>query len=195
MNDENVIVCASYFAANSDYSSYRNHFEKLLFHTQSLKSGKISVFGYYNLPKVSWFSDPLHFLPLEYINPNMRNVLQDLVHLYSELDFIQHLSPLPNKGYTLDLLFSQHDLIVESPFDLVRTDVHHVSTFATINIISSTDQSVSTYKDFKNADYVTINRNLLEIDWNNIFIEQDLEANVDKFNCILNSEISKPCSC
>ena len=98
MNDENVIVCSSYFAPNSDYSSYRNHFDKLIFHTQSLKSGKIIVFGDYNVPKVSWFSDPLHFLPLEYINLNMRNVLQDLIHLYSELDFILHLSPFAKQG-------------------------------------------------------------------------------------------------
>ena len=109
MNDENFIVCISYFAPNSDYSSYRNHLDKLLFHIHSLKSEKIIVLGDFNLSKVSWFSDPLHFLPLEYINPNMRNVLHNLIHLYSEFDFIQHLALLPNKGYTLDLLFSQHD--------------------------------------------------------------------------------------
>ena len=54
-------------------------------------------------------------------------------------------------------------LLLNHPFYLVRTDAHHVSTFATINITSGTDRSASTYKDFKNADYATINRNLLEI--------------------------------
>ena len=43
LNDETVIVCASYFAPNSDYSSYRNHFDKILFHTHTLKSEKIIV--------------------------------------------------------------------------------------------------------------------------------------------------------
>ena len=151
LNDDNIIIAASYFAPNSDHAVYKSHFDRLSYHITSLNCNKIIALGDYNLPKVSWFSDPLHFLPLEYINPSHREILQELTHFYSELDLIQHLSPIPAKGYTLDLLFSQQDLItiIDSPFDLLNTDAHHVSTFASINITSSIEHTVSSFKELK----------------------------------------------
>lgn len=189
---ENIIVCASYFAPNSDHSTYKNHFDKLLQHSNKLNNDKIIALGDYNLPKVSWFSDPLHYLPLEYISPNMRDVLSDLVHVYSDFDCVQHFTPLPSKGYTLDLLFAQPSFIniLDTKLDLITTDKHHVPTVLTINTNTNHTQSKVTYRDFKNADYSAINLNLERIDWDSIVNISDLDLCVQNFYSVINAEIT-----
>ena len=100
-DDYSFSVCASYFPPGSDISVFKHHFDLLHSFTNKLKCDKVILLGDY-LPRSFWFSDFLHYLPLEYINPNMRDVLQELVQNYSMFDLIQHFTPLPTEGYSLD---------------------------------------------------------------------------------------------
>ena len=88
--------------------------------TNRLKCDKVIFLGDYNLPRISWFSDPLHYLPLA------------LVQNYSMFDLIQHFTPLPTEGYSLDLLFAVQSFVTisDTPFDLLKIDNHHVSLLA-----------------------------------------------------------------
>ena len=100
----------------------------------------------------------------------------------------------PTKEYSLDLLFSSlHDVKYEKPLDILSNpDVHHPPALFSFSLKcdNSLDFSVS-YKDFRSAIYVNINRELSIINWSHEFLNCDCDTKAEKFYSIINKLIDK----
>ena len=107
-------------------------------------------------------------------------------------DLIQHLTPLPTKGYSLDLLFAEQSFVTisDTPLDLLKTDDHHVSSLVYVNTSLSTSASLIPFKDFKNADYDKINNVLENVVWNDLLDTNDLDLSVNRFCQVINDVIT-----
>ena len=186
-----IILCVSYLQPKSKKELYLEHSQAAETISNKFPDHQFIFIGDYNLPYVQWKTNPLHYKPVEYIDPNERSSADTICTTYSSLGLQQFLPICDKKGYTLDLLFAPPDLI--SPIDLreqlLPTDSHHTSHFCKLqhdSIISST-----TFKrNFSAANYDTIVSDLCNANWDSVLLDEDLDANVNNFYNILNKAVT-----
>jgi len=102
---------------------------------------------------------------------------------------------VPNThGYTLDLVFSNIDTfpvkIANTP--IVSADPYHSPLFIYFPIHSyKTPHDTHTYRDYKSADYKSMNHYLRSFDWENTFSLYTVDDSAVVFNDALLSSINK----
>lgn len=152
------------------------------------------LFGDYNLPLATWaysLDDGLSVAcPQNY-------PAKVLAESFSYLDFTQS-NTIPNQhGVFLDLIFgsindNQKLSVYQAVDTLLPNNYHHVSVTCVINYCTSVHQVdyTTTYLDFRNADFVSLNDYLCSVDWESLFDKSDINSSSKKFYEVLFNAIS-----
>ena len=80
--DISVLLSVAYFSPKLELTVQNSHLNSVQSLVALHNCDSFELLSDYNLPKVSWFSDPLHYLPLEYISPTSEAILRKLI-IYS----------------------------------------------------------------------------------------------------------------
>ena len=88
-----ILLSVAYFSSRSDLAVYNRRLNSVQSLVTFHNCDSIVFLGVYNLPKVTWLSDPLHYLPFEYINLTSKAVFSELIQFYSFHNSVQDLPP------------------------------------------------------------------------------------------------------
>ena len=155
---------------------------------------KLLIIGDFNLSRINWSNgELLGFLTIEPVRQIIRSAATCIRNSFASLDLKQHYPVHSQKGYTLDLLFS--DTVIEtikSLDSLVKCDTHHESAFF------SFDMGLQQYVDyervvynFNRANFSGISESLNQVDWDNELDHANIDTCVSNFYDMLNVAIEE----
>lgn len=180
-----LFIFASYIPPNSSYDIYDTHFRNCSYYLDDLKNFQHVIFvGDFNLGKITW--NPKSYVPF-ISSSDIESLLLDFLSL---CNLMQINTILNENSRLLDLVLVDNDLILDifPPIcPLFNKSFHHsplVIEFSVINyqpLISNNNQ----FFDFKNADFVSLNTFLNSFDWNEVFVNVNLDNMYSKFLDIL----------
>ncbi|KAJ8672184.1 hypothetical protein QAD02_003443 [Eretmocerus hayati] len=109
------------------------------------------------MPDISWPNHQLQFSMNNRLNPDNQQRSDAICQLFSSMDLNQWMPEHPDKGYTLDLIFTQHRLleIADQQDQLAPCDPHHKVFFGELKVLNGSkfpSESRVEY-DFRSADY------------------------------------------
>lgn len=133
---------------------------------------KNAVFiGDFNLPKIDWNLHTSDRFGYDFMNACFDNNFRQYV------DFATHL-----KNNTLDLVFSNSEniLLIENLGPLSSSD--HVMMLVETNFGINCEKILLERLDWKNADYDTMSKDLLDIDWRDL---NEMESTEMKWQCFV----------
>lgn len=112
------------------------------------------------------------------------------VNMLNLSDLSQKCSIFNYSGVILDLILSNADVVVKeiSRMDsLVEIDPHHPALCVELDLLETPQfrYDASSYLQFWKADYNVINTKLLDVDWDVMFLSNDLSYMLNKFYDIL----------
>ena len=196
----NVVVIAAYLppvSTNFSSGDLISKFEALCKIVDNIQSmypqDRMIVVGDFNLSKVQWgFQDILNWLPIDPVSETIRSAATKLRNLLAPLDMKQFYPLHPNKGYSLDLLFS--NLAVEgciSQDPLVRCDEHHIPALFTFEVgVKNLVKFDRIVYNFKKANVQGIVDTLNSVDWNVSLSADSVDDCVAEFYEVLNNAVS-----
>lgn len=204
-----LIIGAVYIPPDSKYEVYQWHSETLARITDFFTSYEMLVFGDYNLRKITWSNDkPSKVTFLNGCNKTESELASFAQSQLSLFNFSQYFPVHPNKGYTLDLFFSNLENVnidsCECTDSLIVTDRHHQYLEANIKFFGSYQNNNNFFRtknknfntDFNSnrnyflANFDQINIDLLETDWDSLSIFTDVNLMVNKFYSLIYKNIS-----
>ena len=188
-----------YIRPQSTIEVYEAHMKALRDITEMMSSEDILVLsGDFNLPKLSWFTDemddPEIAIPINASGKRELTIL-DTCH---ELGLHQ-INKICNDNHTmLDLIWTNCVELVSclsSEYHLLKHETHHPAFEIRIHENFQNKQNEAEYetkyRNFLGADYDLINNELLNIDWEDVLVGNDLDSDVNKFYNNINSIISQ----
>lgn len=193
INNLNYIIGGVYIPPRRDVINYRFHKKSMKELTNKFPLHRFLICGDFNLPYTQWSNDD--FLSANYTGNDSLveingKVLKDC---YSSHGFWQHYPIHPDKGYTLDLLFTSslcNFKIIPSFDSLVRVEAHnHIPICGELSdAIFAPIKPESFELNFNKANYAQINSELQKVDWVHEISSLDLESSCkffyDKINGI-----------
>ena len=203
-----IIVGAVYISSDSKAETYLWHDETLAHLNDIYTSHEMMIFGDYNLRKVTWSKDrPSKVCSLINCSNNESELANFVQNQLSLFNFSQNFPNHPNKGYTLDLFFSNlKDVNIdscESTDYLIITDRHHLYLEANLKFFGVSENnsfsqkqytdSINDYnynRNFFQANFNQINLDILETDWDNLLYNSDVNFMIKNFYSIIYKSIS-----
>lgn len=179
-----IILCCAYIPPGSDYDRYASHISEInSFVNQASPETKIFVIGDFNLKNTSWMREndqDIHYLPIQVRLPEEALFVDEM----AACDLVQ-ICGLPNQNNRfLDLLFTNDEescqLKVCQP--LINIEAHHNAMSLAINVNQLWYESCDvlpmggpqkTSLNFRRLNEGAISRALRDIDWRNVFLQND----------------------
>ncbi|XP_031788975.1 uncharacterized protein LOC116417938 [Nasonia vitripennis] len=188
-----MILGAVYLQLNSDTTRYQEYVDGLEIVAEANADCQLVMVGDYNLPSVTWHSNPLQFAQIGYVDPGHRMKAELICGCFSSLGLSQLIPPHSSKDYSLDLLFGSPDFIdlFELNEQLVPTDGHHVPSAFNVNICCDSDFVPVSKRNFFAADYESIVNHLSDVDWDSILSSDCLDDILCGFYNVVGTCISK----
>lgn len=191
-----ILLGVAYFPPHldstvEDYQFHANYVENL---SSNLQDHEIIIFGDYNLPNIKWNSENyLDFNTDENTSALTRQKTAIISNSFSFLGLGQYFPIKQSKGYTLDLAFSSLQLVLEQSLDyLLPPCRHHDYAYFEVPFSHSTVLNFTSVQfNFFKGDYEAINSALSETCWSDIFINNDIDSNIERFYKVLFDVISK----
>lgn len=169
------LLALAYIPPNSDVQQYQDFCFKLEELAESLPDHSPIIIGDLNIPNVNWSVNDKSEISLDTSNCKNKNVslsAKELESTMSNLGLTQHHPELISKGYTLDLVFGEPEVLSCEEFadPLYKTDKNHITSHIKVNLLSPehVNQTLMTQYDYKNADITAINNCLKEINWGSL---------------------------
>lgn len=188
------LVVGSFYAPYVNPGTYAMHFEVIELLMDKFRDYEFMIMGDYNLRETLWTN---HGGLSEGLLANCfcsDTLVQEcsiaVMNMFSYFGMSQYFPVHHSKGYTLDLAFStitegNVKQLVSSDF-LVPCDPHHDQVFLEIGCMKSDYiKCVKNKLDFRNADYVAINSELLSTNWESLFIENCVDKCTDIFYSVI----------
>lgn len=191
INKVNFICCVIYIRPAYSISDYFHHTKIISDLSNKFPDYNFIIAGDFNIPKISWSNNPVKFKVIDYVPPLKINCAKLLCDTFSSMD-ISQIFPLHKiKNYSLDLFFAPTQLVSLEDLDepLLRCDSHHVPCYFKIDIPVFEVGDTSVHRNFYKADFISINKTLMETNWDDVLDSVDINVNVDKFYHILHGVI------
>ena len=189
-----ILLALAYIPPDSSCDTYSAFLNVLDDHAASLPDYRVIVGGDFNLRNTLWLNDPLDIGYCNYTPPSVRDNANRVHTAFNMHGSRQYYPVHPAKGYTLDLLFAPENCVVNLSCDdpLVSCDGHHMAQYFSIAVPTnhSVDNSVLLKRDFYGCDYALLNEHLGEVNWDTVFTENDINANVSTFNDLIAHNIA-----
>lgn len=185
-NETTIIIGCVYFPPNSSVQAYQNFVDTLESIRRKHKRAKFLIAGDFNLPTVSWVNEEGLLVPSDLSSPMAETLITGMF-----LNELQQVNHLPNEfGRYLDLAFCDGlaDATVEgSQYHLSRVVPHHIPlemhfSLTSPPILKDDDEVVY---NFDKADYPSLNRYLLDVDWQWLEKCNDVDNAVERFYAII----------
>lgn len=179
LNMKNFYITCSYIPPNSNQSLYFDHIEAVKTVLSSSNSqDSICVTGDFNLPFINWDKDPdsSNLLPIcsNSWTDSFFNALSDLCLF--QLNNIRNIN-----GKLLDLIFvnDPSDFVINRSLPItLPEDRHHPTLELTCSLESlfliKYNRRVDKVYNFKSTNYLELNQQLREINWNNVLLNNCL---------------------
>lgn len=182
-NTAQTLISAVYIPNNSQLAVYNMHFDLMDNLINSGNFDNVLLLGDYNIPMANWMRPHSDFNSFTCTgNSAICNRLRNFMTVHDVLQY-NHLTN--TYGRTLDLLIANTNCFVYKPKqDLVQADNHHPPfyTLLSLNIKLTRLRPLSTPRyNFRKADYILINKDIDEIDWDLELGEGTPEKNVEVF--------------
>jgi len=194
ISNQTIFMGACYLPPSSDLSKFEYIFNSVDAVSQQItEHDDIMLFGDFNRPNLDFIPDddnPNIYLPCN-ISDKIDEGLMDSV--YSN-DLYQISNVRNSRNVQLDLIFSSitdNVIISEASVDeqIFKNSIHHSAIVLTYNFDlphEKVSYNKTYYFDFRNADYVKINNQLLNTDWNFLnTVNNDLITMTEIFDSIL----------
>lgn len=186
INSTKYIFCAVYFTPHSHIELYQHHCERIEAVVEEYSDCKIYIIGDYNLPDVLWLEDEEN---VQYVQTS--NIVGELIGgtiAYTNLRQVNNI--LNVNKVILDLVISNcYSLLVNcADASLVPCDMHHPALFFTIftNLPKQTLSYNYTVPDFENCDFNSLNNFLININFDDLFLNCDTDTAIEKFYDVIN---------
>ena len=191
---DKIIISVVYIQPDSDKLIYDKYFQSLQTISDKYSDAKIMSFGDFNLPNIRWSETvPLNYDLLKYVDPNLSSAIDILCSVCNFMGLSQVYPVHSLKGYTLDLLLTNiYNIHVSTPTEeILSTDQHHEAKIFTVNLDNKINfiNDTRKNKNFFIANYSIINHQLFLINWDELFVNKDLETNLNDFYSIINNLI------
>ena len=151
--------------------------------------------GDFNLPRVTWNNSSYSF------NNDCTNLTKDCCNLvmnsFKKLNMNQFNNFVNYKNNILDLIFTNLDIDISccidpvSVVDVAHPPLHLQVKMRNFNSLFSKLNFNFSFFDYKKGDFNSINNNLNQINWDQLFYNNNIEDAAKKFYNILNENISK----
>ncbi|XP_055307195.1 uncharacterized protein LOC129571418 [Sitodiplosis mosellana] len=204
-NGRNLILAQVYIRPDSPLEVYKAHMNALREVASKAKQNDILlVSGDFNLRNLIWYTcnandahDPdIKFEPNPEIAVAVNAVSEKekiIIDTCHELGLFQICTHHNENKRMLDLLWTNEPNMFTcnmSKSNIAKNETHHQALEVIIHdTIDSKSDDVITYKDFKHADYTSINNFFDNANWNNVFNGMDLNDAIDQFYAIVNTAI------
>lgn len=194
-----LYVCCLYIAPDSTDLIYSKHIQSINIKMKLLnENDSVLIFGDFNLPNIVWkdiceFDSDLK----NYLIPfDVKFVKESCIVDGMSFNNLLQINSIRNCNFNLlDLVFCniENDCkIYKSDYPLVSVDKYHVPVEIIIQIEAYTPlEDVSSFRDFKKANYSIINTELESHDWQKLLTCTDVDCDVEMFYNIVMNIINK----
>mgnify|MGYP005984935793 CR=1 FL=1 len=193
VGDSNIILGACYIPPGSDSTIYSDHVNLTNSIVNENPDHIICVIGDYNLPNLQWCPYNSDIQNEGYYAQKINSTIERIVcDGMSYAGLSQHNCIRNNNSVILDLVFSNHRILVCNSLPLLKCDVHHPSIIMKICDIHTPtygSNQLPYYRDFKNAPYELLNNIFSNINWDFLNNFSDINECVDAFYQVINSHI------
>lgn len=182
----NYCIGAIYIPPKQCHQIYVDYFDSLqnALLDQSKNVTNFIIVGDFNLPKLSWtIGDPYK----QRVSDSDTNVIHRCIGNFMTVLSCYQINTLKNhNNHTLDLFFTNvtECRLSSVPTTLVPLDKHHPPFWVSVPIACHekymSRKPCSKYC-FKNIDYNVINQKILSVNWNDFFLNTEIEEAISKF--------------
>lgn len=192
-NKEKFLIGSLYIPPSSSlelYEIFTQNVEKI---KNILKDHLFILAGDFNLTKITWVNthEATEHYALEGCNNPRKNAAEIVGALMSSINLEQCFPSHPEKGYTLDLLFADKNIIsyMHSSDYIVPLDKHHhlSATFCLESLSIIHEKTHLSRCNFNKMDVEACNHCLNQIDWAEIvdLDNQDVNSAAELYNKLL----------
>jgi hypothetical protein len=181
ISSRRFIFCAIYLPPYYPLQLYESHVS-VVDEVISLHSPHSFILvGDYNLPNIDWSFDNLGLVATGVSSPSLSLIVDSIsLHNFFQCNYVQN-----SFCGVLDLVFSSSNNVstYNATSPLVPADLYHplLAICYPISKITKTPNSIS-YRDFKEANYLNINKFLLSFNWNDSFSLYNANDSATIFN-------------
>lgn len=182
-NNKKIYLCCVYLPPGDDfaYSCFTNNLNSI---NHIFDKNTVVILGDFNMSQVQWVAVPNeHFLEPINVDNKASNLLDNL----SYYEFMQFNNKVNVYNKTLDLIFSNSDIINDvhqSANPIVNEDNYHpaLEFHVKSDNFETLDRNTNVSYNFHKADYDSINTELSYINWHDLFSHSnDLNEIVEIF--------------
>ncbi|XP_031637720.1 uncharacterized protein LOC116350127 [Contarinia nasturtii] len=194
-NKKCIILVEVYIRPDSPYEVYVDNMNAIREIATSLKPDDVLLIsGNFNLPNLVWFVDETIDPDIAIaINPTSRKEIVVLDTCY-EMGLYQINKQYNQNGHMLDLIWTNEIDVFScnaSEDHFMNIESHHPSFEINIHeYIQHQPKSNNIFFDYKNAEYVEINDQLVEKNWDSILNRPSLEEKLDSFYYEISNVVS-----
>ncbi|XP_075167476.1 uncharacterized protein LOC142239568 [Haematobia irritans] len=182
----NINLVVSYIPPNSSDYLYNAHVQNVL--DLAVSDNKLLIFGDFNLGRVTWTFDPIESVMIPY-NINSLSEM-NLVDSFFSLNLVQINQFFNILNKILDLVFIDKDMkyaINECLNPLSKLDMHHKALELHVEFYVFSKIAHDSFRlDFKKCDFNLFNKLISDIDWNNLFVKNNLSDCYEVFLNVMN---------
>ena len=193
-NSFKMLLATAYVPPSTSEKPFKDFVNLLEFHLVDYAAENVIVCGDFNLSGIVW-DDSNSFGAVQYVTPTVINNANHLHQVSVEMNWCQLFPLHASKGYTLDLLFASRDNcdhVTIDDFLVIGDPLHHECAFFKIKCLNESDSwhdsANKIFKNFYRANFEVINARL-DLDWDSLFGDGDINYCLDKFYLVLNNII------
>ncbi|XP_055615034.1 uncharacterized protein LOC129761341 [Toxorhynchites rutilus septentrionalis] len=196
LHNRTIFIGAVYIPPDrtNDSAVIDQHIVSLRWITQQMElSDNIVLLGDFNLPGIDWTQSASDYLYPVHSHSTLNRLSERLLDSVSTAGLCQKNDIFNNNNRILDLCFISSELahntvVIEASAPLVKLCRHHPPLLISISIsppLVFANTAESTYYNYRKADYSSMNRYFLGINWNDILENQDIDNATSSMSNVL----------